>query len=44
MTKTVHHRACHLCEAICGLTDERLRDAGSGNAILNGVPVHVEAA
>mgnify|MGYP003583222973 FL=1 len=22
MTKTVHHRACHLCEAICGLTFE----------------------
>ena len=19
MTKTLHHRACHLCEAICGL-------------------------
>jgi len=26
------------------LTDERLRDAVSGNAALNGVPVHVEAA
>ncbi|UXY51807.1 molybdopterin oxidoreductase family protein [Pseudomonas tohonis] len=22
MTKSVHHRACHLCEAICGLTIE----------------------
>ncbi len=22
MTKTLHHRACHLCEAICGLTTE----------------------
>ncbi|TDV70154.1 hypothetical protein EC915_102419 [Pseudomonas sp. LP_7_YM] len=22
MTKTLHHRACHLCEAICGLTIE----------------------
>ncbi|WP_296261806.1 MULTISPECIES: molybdopterin oxidoreductase family protein [unclassified Pseudomonas] len=22
MTKTIHHRACHLCEAICGLTIE----------------------
>ncbi|NWE67662.1 molybdopterin oxidoreductase family protein [Pseudomonas gingeri] len=22
MTKTFHHRACHLCEAICGLTIE----------------------
>jgi anaerobic selenocysteine-containing dehydrogenase len=26
------------------LTDERLRDQVSGNAALNGVPVHVEAA
>ncbi|MBA6117693.1 molybdopterin oxidoreductase family protein [Pseudomonas putida] len=26
------------------LTDERLRDAVSGNAALNGVPVHVDAA
>ncbi|SYX90445.1 Dehydrogenase [Pseudomonas reidholzensis] len=26
------------------LTDEHLRDAVSGNAALNGVPVHVEAA
>ncbi|UVE18823.1 molybdopterin oxidoreductase family protein [Pseudomonas sp. LS44] len=28
MTKTRHHRACHLCEAICGLTieTERLDD------------------
>jgi anaerobic selenocysteine-containing dehydrogenase len=26
------------------LTDERLRDAVSGNAALNGVPVHVSAA
>ena len=28
MSKTLHHRACHLCEAICGLTieteDERI--------------------
>ena len=22
MSKSVHHRACHLCEAICGLTLE----------------------
>lgn len=22
MSKTLHHRACHLCEAICGLTIE----------------------
>ncbi|NWD05987.1 molybdopterin oxidoreductase family protein [Pseudomonas gingeri] len=25
MTKTLHHRACHLCEAICGLTIETTR-------------------
>ncbi|USW97058.1 molybdopterin oxidoreductase family protein [Pseudomonas proteolytica] len=30
MTKTLHHRACHLCEAICGLTLETTTsDAGS---------------
>lgn len=29
MTKTLHHRACHLCEAICGLTIETTAsDAG----------------
>ena len=28
MTKTVHHRACHLCEAICGLTFELDTDEG----------------
>ncbi|MBA4290149.1 MAG: hypothetical protein C0439_14365, partial [Pseudomonas sp.] len=22
MTKSLHHRACHLCEAICGLSIE----------------------
>ncbi len=26
MTKTLHHRACHLCEAICGLTLETTRN------------------
>ncbi len=26
MTKTLHHRACHLCEAICGLTIETTVD------------------
>ncbi|MFI8560246.1 molybdopterin oxidoreductase family protein [Pseudomonas putida] len=26
MTKTLHHRACHLCEAICGLNIEVGRD------------------
>jgi anaerobic selenocysteine-containing dehydrogenase len=26
MTKTLHHRACHLCEAICGLTIETTRE------------------
>ena len=30
MTKTLHHRACHLCEAICGLTLETTQaDDGS---------------
>jgi len=27
MTKTLHHRACHLCEAICGLNIETTADA-----------------
>lgn len=27
MTKTLHHRACHLCEAICGLSIETTADA-----------------
>lgn len=29
MTKTLHHRACHLCEAICGLTLEITEEPGS---------------
>ncbi|WP_416466861.1 molybdopterin oxidoreductase family protein [Pseudomonas sp. LFS044] len=28
MTKTLHHRACHLCEAICGLNIEVSHDQG----------------
>ena len=28
MTKTLHHRACHLCEAICGLNIEVNHDEG----------------
>ncbi|MGV8918665.1 MAG: molybdopterin oxidoreductase family protein [Pseudomonas sp.] len=28
MTKTLHHRACHLCEAICGLTIETTEEEG----------------
>jgi anaerobic selenocysteine-containing dehydrogenase len=28
MTKTLHHRACHLCEAICGLTIETTSEEG----------------
>ncbi|MBV4490203.1 molybdopterin-dependent oxidoreductase [Pseudomonas oryzicola] len=28
MTKTLHHRACHLCEAICGLNIEVSHDDG----------------
>jgi anaerobic selenocysteine-containing dehydrogenase len=30
MTKTLHHRACHLCEAICGLTIETTTQEGAG--------------
>lgn len=29
MTKTLHHRACHLCEAICGLTIETTETDGA---------------
>ncbi|WP_085580228.1 MULTISPECIES: molybdopterin oxidoreductase family protein [unclassified Pseudomonas] len=29
MTKTLHHRACHLCEAICGLTIETTETDGT---------------
>jgi len=29
MTKTLHHRACHLCEAICGLTIETTETEGN---------------
>lgn len=29
MTKTLHHRACHLCEAICGLTLEITEEVDS---------------
>lgn len=33
MTKTLHHRACHLCEAICGLTLETTDDDAAGPRI-----------
>ncbi|AXA56807.1 molybdopterin oxidoreductase family protein [Pseudomonas thivervalensis] len=33
MTKTLHHRACHLCEAICGLTLETTETDGQDLAI-----------
>ncbi|QNH75981.1 molybdopterin oxidoreductase family protein [Pseudomonas protegens] len=33
MTKTLHHRACHLCEAICGLTLEITEEPGSAPRI-----------
>ncbi|CRM19651.1 MULTISPECIES: molybdopterin oxidoreductase family protein [Pseudomonas] len=33
MTKTLHHRACHLCEAICGLTLETTRAEDGSLAI-----------
>ena len=35
MTKTLHHRACHLCEAICGLTIETAPDEQGGVQILS---------
>lgn len=33
MNKTVHHRACHLCEAICGLTIEITHEPDTGPRI-----------
>jgi anaerobic selenocysteine-containing dehydrogenase len=38
MTKTLHHRACHLCEAICGLTIETtvLPDEGTRITSIKG--------
>lgn len=35
MTKTLHHRACHLCEAICGLTIETEDRADGSRQILS---------
>ncbi|QCI11044.1 molybdopterin oxidoreductase family protein [Pseudomonas putida] len=35
MTKTLHHRACHLCEAICGLSIEVGRDDDGRSRILS---------
>ncbi|WP_439889233.1 molybdopterin-dependent oxidoreductase [Pseudomonas sp. MBLB4123] len=35
MTKTLHHRACHLCEAICGLTIETETLADGSTRILS---------
>ena len=36
MTKTLHHRACHLCEAICGLSIE-LRHEQDGTAQISSI-------
>jgi len=36
MTKTLHHRACHLCEAICGLTIETT-EAESGSLQITSI-------
>uniref|UniRef100_A0A1I8AUD1 NADH-ubiquinone oxidoreductase 75 kDa subunit, mitochondrial n=1 Tax=Steinernema glaseri TaxID=37863 RepID=A0A1I8AUD1_9BILA len=33
MSKSVHHRACHLCEAICGLTLEVAHELGQAPRI-----------
>ncbi|MHC5348729.1 molybdopterin oxidoreductase family protein [Metapseudomonas furukawaii] len=35
MTKTLHHRACHLCEAICGLSIETEDQADGSRRILS---------
>ncbi|MBS7661456.1 molybdopterin oxidoreductase family protein [Pseudomonas lalucatii] len=35
MTKTLHHRACHLCEAICGLSIETQSEADGSTRILS---------
>ncbi|AZE87870.1 molybdopterin oxidoreductase family protein [Pseudomonas orientalis] len=41
MTKTLHHRACHLCEAICGLTLEttQAEDGGLTITSIKGDPL-----
>ncbi|TLP55843.1 MULTISPECIES: molybdopterin oxidoreductase family protein [Pseudomonas] len=36
MTKTLHHRACHLCEAICGLNIE-VSHADDGRASISSI-------
>lgn len=36
MTKTLHHRACHLCEAICGLTIETT-EVDAGNVLITSI-------
>ncbi|MFV3317882.1 molybdopterin oxidoreductase family protein [Pseudomonas sp. BNK-43-a] len=36
MTKTLHHRACHLCEAICGLSIE-VSHAPDGRASISAI-------
>lgn len=36
MTKTLHHRACHLCEAICGLNIEVSHD-DDGRALISSI-------
>lgn len=36
MTKTLHHRACHLCEAICGLTIETT-EVDTGNVQITSI-------
>lgn len=35
MTKTLHHRACHLCEAICGLNIEISHEPDGGAQIIS---------
>ncbi|MBP8185600.1 MAG: molybdopterin-dependent oxidoreductase, partial [Pseudomonas sp.] len=35
MSKTLHHRACHLCEAICGLTIATQTEADGSTQIVS---------
>ena len=41
MSTTLHHRACHLCEAICGLTIQTEADAAGQVQIVSIKPYKV---
>ena len=36
MSKSLHHRACHLCEAICGLSIET-ETQSDGNVLIRSI-------